>query len=626
MGTTDEAIARRRSLRLVQMALSLFDTIRQDPMLGRDDIEAMARAFYALRLEEDRDARFAFGRAHAVDDAPAYPINHAARLDRTRRQLAYGDHRDILPRAKTILADLGGATEDGSRQLAVLCEHLLRAEVEALQRAVERDQGVYWGEPNDPLFQKPAIPVAMPSAAPEVSCAPTPSAGRPAGLGPKAELDVEAIAEAAIAEKRLADKMAGKYRAAARALIDVVDRKPVWQYTEEDILQLKDTLLNTPARFNTQHKFISIHEAAEENRHRCDAHRIDSGQPKPLPPMSTKTINSNYLSPLRQIFGYAAGNRATPNRINVAANVRAATTGSKSKEHKADKRLPFAHEALVTLFTSPLFTGTKSAKRLFLEGDHLEAGWRFWLPLVMFLMGLRPNELGQAEVGDVTYAFGWPCLRVTTDVAGDEDDDDSPGKRVKSAAGERTLPIHPELLRLGFLEHIDRQRNKGEARIFSDWKPGCDGTYSMTSSKVFNRDGGYLKRIGVKSRRHALYSLRHSYKNTLRRSELRDDQQNLLMGHEDSTVAGIYGSREMYVGLVRAVIGLDLDGITLDHIQPRSAVQYRTYRVGSMTVHVGDRVWIEEETSSAVRHERASSAPAPSYHRQAQQLLEPSPS
>lgn len=606
LGTNDRAVAKRRGLRLCQEALALFDAVRRDPMLGREQIEAMARAFYALRLEEDRDARFAFGRAHAVDDAPAYPIDHAAHLERARRQLAFGDHRDILPRAQALLAASDGTLATGTRPLAEFCELLLRAELEAARRAVERDRGMFWGQPEDPLFREPAAapppapPPALPAAGTTDDAAPRDA--RPAGLGAKAEEDIEALAEGAIAEKGLPEKMAEKYRAAAHAFSEVIGHRPVWRYTDDDVIHFKDVLLDTPARFNTQHGFGSLAEAAAENRRRRETRKADPGQPKPLPTISTKTINSNYLSPLRQIFAYAAVNKATLGRINVAAGVRAMGIGGERKQSGRDKRLPFAHDALVTLFGSPLFTGAHSAKRLFMTGTHLEAGWRFWLPLFMLLMGLRPNEIGQAEVCDVVVQRGWPCLRVTTDTAEDENRD-GPAKRVKTGAGERTLPIHPELIRLGFLDLVEQRKAQGEARLFADWPAGCDGTYSMTSSKVFNRKNGYLHRVGLKSPRHALYSLRHAYKDSLRRSGLSDSQQNLLMGHEDGSVAGIYGSRELYAGLIRAVIDLDLDGITLDHVRPRFPVQPRTFQVGGMTVRIDDTVTISRR--SADREPRA---------------------
>ena len=587
-------------------------------MLDQVLIEAIAREHYARRLEEDREERYAFGRAHSIDEITAFPIDHAARLDRIRRQLAFGDHREILPQAKAILAARGEYIEDGSRPLSVVCEHLLRAELEVARRAVERNQAIYWGQPDDPLFRSvhphsvaaatpaavPAFgsgplpaPLASPPTAAAVPCSVgpavepviTPSAAlttaaatdrraapRPVGLGHKADLDVAAITELALAEKKIGAKMAAKYRAAAHALIAVIGRKPVWSITIDDLIHFKDTLLDAPARFNTQHKFASIREAAADNRQRRDARAADARQPKPLPTLSTKTINANYLSPLRQIFDYAADNQATPDKINIAATIRVKGGRGKNRR-KAELRLPFEQDALERLFAAPLFTGAHSEKRLLRQGTHLESGWKFWLPLVMYLMGVRPSELGQAEVGDVLFPHGWPCLKITTDLSDDEDEVPS-GKSVKTPAGERLLPIHPELLRLGFLDWVEARRAEGEKRLFPDWRCGCDGTYSMTSSKVFNRRGGYLEGVGIKSDRHALYSLRHSYKDTLRRSWVFPEYQDFLMGH---AAANEYGKIEVNIPLIEAVIALDFGGVKLSHIQPRIVVKRRTFQVGT---------------------------------------------
>lgn len=130
------------------------------------------------------------------------------------------------------------------------------------------------------------------------------------------------------------------------------------------------------------------------------------------------------------------------------------------KPRKDELRLPFERTALERLFSSPLFSGAKSSHRLSLQGTHLESGWKFWLPLVMYLMGVRPNELGQAEVADVFLRHGWPILKITTDLSDDEDESPQE-KSVKTPAGKRLLPIHPELLRLGFFDLVEARRAEG---------------------------------------------------------------------------------------------------------------------------------------------------------------------
>ncbi|MBK4717470.1 hypothetical protein JJL56_01165 [Azospirillum sp. YIM DDC1] len=103
----------------------------------------------------------------------------------------------------------------------------------------------------------------------------------------------------------------------------------------------------------------------------------------------------------------------------------------------------------------------------------------------------------------------------------------------------------------------------------------------MTSSKVFNRRGGYLEGVGIKSKFHVLYSLRHDYQDTLRRSWVFPEHQNYLMGH---AIVNSYGKIEVNIPLIEAVIALDFNGVTLSHIQPRITVKPRTFQVGARTV------------------------------------------
>ncbi len=41
-------------------------------------------------------------------------------------------------------------------------------------------------------------------------------------------------------------------------------------------------------------------------------------------------------------------------------------------------------------------------------------------------------------------------------------------RRVKNKASERTIPIHPELIRLGFVEYVSHQKKLGNTALFSE--------------------------------------------------------------------------------------------------------------------------------------------------------------
>ena len=66
--------------------------------------------------------------------------------------------------------------------------------------------------------------------------------------------------------------------------------------------------------------------------------------------------------------------------------------------------------------------------------------------------GARLNEICQLDIADVKQDGDTWFLNIT-----DEGDDN---KRIKSKAGRRKVPLHSELIRLGFLDFVDRSAHR----------------------------------------------------------------------------------------------------------------------------------------------------------------------
>jgi integrase len=86
----------------------------------------------------------------------------------------------------------------------------------------------------------------------------------------------------------------------------------------------------------------------------------------------------------------------------------------------------------------------------------------YWFPLVMLYTGARPREVCQMNPQvDFGYEDGVPYFLVSQKTAADV----GVIKKVKTGE-ERKVPIHPELVRLGFIEHIARVKEQGAKRLF----------------------------------------------------------------------------------------------------------------------------------------------------------------
>jgi integrase len=168
-----------------------------------------------------------------------------------------------------------------------------------------------------------------------------------------------------------------------------------------------------------------------------------------------------------------------------------------------EKRLPFSVDDLRAIFSSPLYTGSESVAHRSTPGKAVIRDAKFWLPLLALYTGARLDELGQLLVADVKSEDGVTYLDLNT--IGE-------GKHIKNKGSRRKVPVHPELVRAGFLRYVDRLRRKHETQVFPELKPDARGVWTGALSTWLNR---YLDTIGIKDRRKVIHSFRHTFKDAL---------------------------------------------------------------------------------------------------------------
>lgn len=79
-----------------------------------------------------------------------------ARLDALRRELAANQTHQVEHEIDAYLDQHGLSAKPGSAERVTLAKHLMRAEIEGLERTIERDRGDYGGKPADPVVRPPA--------------------------------------------------------------------------------------------------------------------------------------------------------------------------------------------------------------------------------------------------------------------------------------------------------------------------------------------------------------------------------------------------------------------------------------------------------------------------------------
>lgn len=147
-------------------------------------------------------------------------------------------------------------------------------------------------------------------------------------------------------------------------------------------------------------------------------------------------------------------------------------------------RVPFDADDLRRLFASPVFT-----QGLRPVGGKGEAA--FWLPYLGLWTGARLEELGQLLVSDVRSEHGCTYLSIS--------DEPESGKRLKSSSSRRRVPVHPELVTLGFLNYVQQQKQASERRLFPLLSRSGGRQLTSSWSQWFSR---YLREVvGIKDRR-----------------------------------------------------------------------------------------------------------------------------
>ncbi len=185
------------------------------------------------------------------------------------------------------------------------------------------------------------------------------------------------------------------------------------------------------------------------------------------------------------------------------------------------------------IVSSPIYT----------EGKRPKAGGgeaAYWLPLIALYMGARLEEMGQALVSDVITVGGVLCL---------DTNDQGEGRSVKTVSSRRTVPFHPELLRLGFRGYIATLSEGG--RLFPDLEQDQFDSWTGNWSKWWGRWG--RQRLGIKDRRRVFRSFRHSFKAACRRAGIQEETHDLLTGHGDAGVGRSYGREEYSAELVKTL-------------------------------------------------------------------------
>jgi integrase len=273
-------------------------------------------------------------------------------------------------------------------------------------------------------------------------------------------------------------------------------------------------------------KFAGDMRVGEVSRKDITAFADKLREPGGVTDAGSSIANTNtILSLLSALFGFAV-------RRNLIDSNPASSSRLRDPRRARERRREFDAPALKAIFESPVYSKGERP-----EGGAGEAA--YWVPLLALYTGARINELCQLHPDNVAQ-------EAYVDAAGNEhtawviriEDDKAKGQALKTEGSERRIPVHPDLIGLGFISYAQGQA--GKPLLFPMMKTGAkDGKISGNWGRWWGR---YLRKTcGVTDERMTFHSFRHTFKHLARQSLIPADVHNALTGHETRASADAYG-------------------------------------------------------------------------------------
>ncbi|MDG4887298.1 site-specific integrase [Mesorhizobium sp. WSM4887] len=278
------------------------------------------------------------------------------------------------------------------------------------------------------------------------------------------------------------------------------------QVTSVDLQRVKQVLLNYPRNRNKVEatKNLSIDELLQLHGH---------------DKLSVRTINS-YLQTYAGLFSWAKRNRYVSENLFDGASVK-----ESKKQAEAAQREAFS-QTQTDLILSELLNNHRGL---------INKDYQKWGPLIGLYTGARLNEICQIELSDIKEDAGIWYFDIN---------DEGDKKHLKNTASRRIVPIHDQLLALGFLEYAEGLRARGQKRLFPEFSLSAKEGYGRALGRWFN--DRFLVQLGIKSKELVFHSFRHGMVTRLIQAGVEENLVKAIVGHTRQGVTQQHYFKEGY--------------------------------------------------------------------------------
>lgn len=286
------------------------------------------------------------------------------------------------------------------------------------------------------------------------------------------------------------DQMAGKARGFLAVLLEYFgEDRLMGSVSRHDASELKKVAQALPVNRNTK----------PETR---DLPLMQAIEVVGVKKVSVETVN-NHMAMFFRFWDWAERHGHAPHKLFEGMKV------TKSKRPKVVRKA-YTKDQTATLFAEL----TENHSGLVKKDDHK------WGALLGMFTGARLNEIAQLEVSDIASEDGTWFVNIT--------DEGNNKKRVKANASRRKVPLHSELIRLGFLDWVSASAK--QPRLFMSFSFDQKDGYGRNLGRWFN--GTFLVGLNMKESGLVFHSLRYTMVERLAQADVPEPLYQDIVGHE----------------------------------------------------------------------------------------------
>lgn len=319
-------------------------------------------------------------------------------------------------------------------------------------------------------------------------------------------------------------------------LIEAVTDKKIeniylYDLTQDTINDFFSNLLIMPSQFTKRFEGkMSMKDALAYSKKIKDGEKIENLDEKTLKHLqqtnSAETLNGKYINLMNQFLKYAYRCGKIERNYLEERRVRSSTYAGRVRKS-------FLYDEIEKIFSHEIFVDKLIKEQKNQYGGAI-AYFKYWVPVLALYSGARITEIAQLRLIDIGEEDNIPYVMVRP----------SDETTIKNKHSERNIPLHPEVIQLGFLDYVEWLKKENQRYLFPELaNRERKGTVisKWFSEKHLKKDCGMIN--DKKTISLSFHSFRHTVTDEFKQKSADELSSARILGHKHPNITyGRYGS------------------------------------------------------------------------------------